>query len=431
MAASSRYTSCAIQTSCTTSATPCTERVGWAAFAHPAGLVIKIEKAPRSLYLGSGVLAFLLLAGNLRPALTGIGPVLEEIRGSLGLSGTAAGLLATLPLLIFAGVSPLARLTHGLGLERTLAGCLALIAAGIALRSAGSAAALFGGTVIFATGIAVANVLVPSLIKRDFPHQIAGMTTAYLMTMTVSAAVASGIAAPLSAHLAGGWQASLAVWAAFAAFSLLCWLPQLRKAGSPDAAAPPDGGTVPVWRSPLAWQITAFMGLQSLFYYVTISWMPVYLADHGISRDQSGVLLTLFQLVSLGAGFVVPALLRRSHDLRPLAVIPSAVSALCVLGLTVAPQWAGLWLTVCGFTLSMTFILAFALVGMRTADHRQAASLSAMAQSIGYLIAAAGPVAFGWMHDLTAGWTVPMAALLAATVIQAVVGFGAGRPGKV
>jgi MFS transporter, CP family, cyanate transporter len=393
-------------------------------------LAMKNQKAPpRSFQFSYSVLAFLLLAANLRPALTGVGPVLQEIRSSLALPGAAAGLLAALPLLMFGGCSPFARLALVFGLERALAGCLALTAAGIALRSAGSAAALFGGTVIFATGIAVANVLMPSLIKRDFPYQIESMTTAYLMVMSLTAAAATGVAAPLADHLAGGWRSSLAVWAVFAALTLLCWLPKLRNAGVAATEKRPEHPTKPIWRSPLAWQITFFLGLQSLIYYVTISWMPTYLADHGVPRSESGLLLTLSQVVGFAVGFVAPALLRRGADQRPLAVAASVITALCVLGLAVAPRLAGLWLTVFGASLGITFILAFTLIGLRTTDHRQAASLSAMAQTTGYLIAATGPVAFGWLHDLTAGWTVPMAGLVAVTVIEAAIGLGAGRHG--
>jgi CP family cyanate transporter-like MFS transporter len=192
-----------------------------------------------------------------------------------------------------------------------------------------------------------------------------------------------------------------------------------------------EGGSKPVWRSALAWQIAVFMGLQSLFYYVLIAWMPEFLGDHGVSPAEAGLYLTLYQMVSFGTGFFVPALLRRARDQRPLAVAPSIVTALCVFGLMAAPQLAGLWLAISGASVGITFILAFALIGMRTVDHRQAASLSAMAQTAGYLIAAVGPVAFGSLHDLTAGWTVPMAFFLAVTVVQVAVGFGAGRPGYV
>jgi MFS transporter, CP family, cyanate transporter len=393
---------------------------------------MEIEKAPpRSFKFSYSILAFLLLAANLRPALTGVGPVLQEIRSSLALPGAAAGLLAALPLLMFGGCSPFARLATVFGLERTLAGCLALTTAGIAVRSLGSVAALFAGTMIFATGIAVANVLMPSLIKRDFPYQIESMTTAYLMVMSLTAAAATGVAAPLADHLAGGWRSSLAVWAVFAALALLCWLPKVRNGEVVAMEKRPGDPAKPVWRSALAWQITFFMGLQSLIYYVTLAWMPVYLAEHGVSRSESGLLLTLSQGVAFAVGFVAPALLRRGPDQRPLAVAASLITALCVLGLAVAPRLAGLWLTVFGASLGITFILAFALIGLRTNDHRRAASLSAMAQAAGYLIAATGPIAFGLLHDLTAGWTVPMAGLVAVTVIEAGVALGAGRRGSV
>ena len=391
------------------------------------------ERAPRSFAVSYSVLAFFLLVANLRPALTSVGPVLEAIRSSLGLSGAAAGLLSTLPLLIFAGFSPLARLGDAFGIERTLAGCLALTAAGIALRSEGSIAALFAGTLIFAIGIGVANVLVPSIIKRDFPHQVANMTTAYVMVMALTGAVATGLAVPLANHLAGGWRSSLAIWAVFAALALLCWLPETRKDNTAFAVHRPDDGaaTKPIWRSALAWQVTVFMGLQFLIYYVTIGWMPLFLADHGMTPAKAGWLLTLYQVVSFGAGIITPALLRRGRDQRTLAVVASLVTALCIFGLLLAPRLADIWLAVCGASFGITFILAFALIGMRTSHYRRAVSLSTMSQATAYLIAATGPVAFGWLHDLSTGWTIQMASLAAVAIIQGVAGFGAGRQGQI
>jgi MFS transporter, CP family, cyanate transporter len=388
--------------------------------------------APRSLRISYSVLAFFVLAANLRPALTGVGPLLATIQSSLSLSGAAAGFLPTLPLLIFAGFSPFARLGQVFGIERTLAGCLALIAAGIALRSQGSVTALFGGTAMFSTGIAVANVLVPSVIKRDFPHDVGTMTTAYVMVMTLTGAVATGLAVPLADHLAGGWRFSLAIWAVFAALALLCWLPQTRKADAAIAVQRPDdaASAKPIWRSAVAWQVTIFMGLQFLIYYVTISWVPLFLVDHGQSAAEAGWLLTLYQVMSFAVGLVAPALLRRGRDQRVLAVAASLVTALCILGLMAAPRLAGLWLFVCGASFGITFILAFALIGMRASDHRRAASLSTMSQATAYLIAAAGPVAFGSLHDHATDWTMPMLSLIAVAIIQAIAGFGAGRQGQ-
>ena len=394
---------------------------------------MKRATASPSLTAGYGLFVFFLLVANLRPALTSLGPLLGTIRSSLGLSDTAVGLLPTLPLLIFAALSLLARFGEAYGIEKTLAWCLALIAAGIGLRSEGSVVALFAGTAIFSVGIAVANVLVPSFIKRDFPDRVGGMTTAYIMVVTLTGAVATGIAVPLAANLPGGWRSSLAIWAAFAAVTLLLWLPETRRANAAVVAEQADdkAAVKPIWRSVLAWQVTVFMGLQFLIYFVTIGWMPAYLAAFGIPASESGWLLSLYQLVGFGVGIVAPPLLRLGRDQRVLAVASSLATAVCVLGLLAMPQLAPLWLALCGASFGITFILAFALIGMRTSDHRRAASLSAMAQASGYLIAAIGPVAFGWLHDLTAGWTVPMLGFAAAAALQAVAGFGAGRQGQV
>ncbi len=392
------------------------------------------ETAPRSVTVSYGMVAFFLLAANLRPALTCVGPLLAPIRSSLGLSAAAAGMLPTLPLLIFAVFAPLARLGGVFGVERTLAGCLVLLVAGIGLRSQGSVAALFAGTAVFATGIGIANVLVPSLIKRDFPQQVGGMTTAYVMAMSLSGAVATGLSVPLAAHLAGGWRASLAVWAALALLALIVWLPQAAKAerrGPIARAAGAEAAAAPIWRSAAAWQVTLFMGQQFLIYYVTVGWMPLFLTAHGYAAASAGWLLTLYQVVCFAVGVVAPALLRRGRDQRALAVLASLVTALAILGLLVAPRLAGLWLVVLGASFGITFILSFALIGLRTRDHRRAASLSTMAQAAAYLIAATGPVAFGWLHDLTAGWTVPMAGLVAVAAVQAAVGCAAGRQGLV
>jgi MFS transporter, CP family, cyanate transporter len=378
------------------------------------------------------LVAFFLLVANLRPALTSVGPMLGSIRSDLSLSGAAAGLLPTLPLLIFAIVSPLAHLGRVLGIERTLAACLTLIATGVALRSCGSSIALFGGTAILAIGIGVANVLIPSVIKRDFPERVGAMTTAYVMAMTVAGAVATGVAVPLANYLPGGWRASLAAWAVFAFLALLCWLPETHKADTPKEAPLADGPEArPIWRSALAWYVTLFMGLQFLVYYVAIAWIPVFLADHGVSRAEAGWLLSLYQMMTLAVGSVAPALLSRERDQRALAVIGSLITALSILGLMLAPGLAVWWLTLSGGSFGLTFILAFALIGMRTSDYRRAASLSTMAQASAYLIAATGPVAFGWIHDVSASWTVPMASLTMIALIQALVGLGAGRSGQV
>ena len=388
-----------------------------------------VAVSSRSFKIDYSVFAFLLVAANLRPALTNVGPLLEPIRASLELSSTVTGLLTALPLPIFACFAPLARLGFVLGIERTLAGCLVFIAAGIALRSQGSIAALFGGTAVFAVGIGIANMLMPSVIKRDFPDHLGSMTTAYVMVMALAGAAATGLSVPLSIYLPGGWQASLAIWAVFAALALLCWLPEACRPASASASLHVDRGNAgkPIWRSALAWQVTLFMGLQFLVYYVTLGWVPLFLADQGTAPAQAGWLLTLYQVSAFGSGFVVPVLLRHGRDQRVVAVLSCVVTALATFALLLVPKLAVVWLFLLGGSFGISFILAFAFIGMRTQDHRRAASLSTLSQSVAYLIAAAGPPAFGWLHDLTAHWTVPMGSLMALALLQAVAGFGAGR----
>lgn len=386
-------------------------------------------RSRRAIY---SVIVLLLLAGNLRPALTSVGPLLEAIRSDLGLSAAAAGLLITLPLIIFAGFSPFARLGQTLGIERSLAGCLALIVAGIALRSQGSVPALFGGTAIFAIGIGIANVLVPVIVKRDYSHRVGTMTTAYVMVMTLTGALATGLAVPIASHFTGGWRLSLAVWAVLGVLSLALWLPETRKpnqAGEPRRS-PGAKAAKPIWRSATAWQVTIFMGLQFLIYFIIISWVPPYLADYGDSAAEAGWLLTIFSVMAFAVGAVTPALLRRGRDQRAVAIVASLATALSILGLLLVPSLAGVWLFVCGSSFGITYILAFALIGMRTSDHRRAAALSTMSQATAYLIAATGPVAFGWLRDASTGWTMPMLGLLAVAIIQSAVGYSAGREGE-
>ena len=383
----------------------------------------------RSLKIDYAVFAFLLVAANLRPALTNIGPLLHTIRTDLGLSGTAAGLLAALPLPIFACFAPFARLGLVLGIERTLAGCLALIVAGVTLRSQGSVFALFAGTAVFAVGIGIANVLMPSVIKRDYPDHVAGMTTAYVMVMSLAGAVATGMSVPLSVYLAGNWQTSLAVWAIFASLALVVWLPETRKSADAVVMRSMDVKQAgrPIWRSALAWQVTFFMGLQFFIFYVMVSWIPSFLADQGATPAWAGWLLTLYQVAAFSAGFVAPWLVQRSRDQRAVAVSSCLVTALATSGLLLIPRLAVAWLFILGVSFGISFILSFAFIAMRADDHRRAASLSTLSQGVAYLVAAAGPPAMGRLHDLTQHWTAPMACLVAIALIQAAVGYGAGR----
>jgi len=374
----------------------------------------------------SFLIALFVVATCLRSSITGVGPLLGVLREQLGLSATAAGLLSSLPLLMFAACAPLSRLARNHGTERLLLAALVVLVAGILLRSEGHVLPLFLGTLVLASGIAVANVLLPVLVKQHFPTRIPTITSAYATVMGASAALGSGLAAPLAQGLPGGWRASLCAWAVPAVVALVLWIPHTRHDVHITSAADTPHPRLP-WGSVLAWQVTAYMGLQSLVFYVTVAWYPTMLRDAGMPVATAGWLLTLYQAAALGGGLVMPLLIRRSSDQRALGAATGLLSAVGTLGMLLAPGGGVVWMVLLGFGTGPALILALSFMGLRASSPLAAASLSLMAQSLGYLLAACGPVTFGFLHEHSGGWVGPMLFLVAAGLAMVVCGFGAGR----
>ncbi|WP_205856743.1 CynX/NimT family MFS transporter [Phytoactinopolyspora endophytica] len=377
-------------------------------------------------------MGLLVVAANLRPALTGVGPLLDRVQDDLELAPGAAGLLTTLPLLAFAVISPVVpRLAARLGPERLLGVALVVLAIGVAIRWVPEAVSMFTGTLLIGAGIAVGNVLLPSLIKRDFPTKVGLLTSAYATVMGGVAAVASGVAVPIAQSAPGGWYTALGCWIVLALVALVVWLPQLR---TPPATV---GGVrrhpLP-WGSGLAWAVTAFMGLQSLGFYVAVTWLPQVFQDGGVTAARAGWLLFVFQVVAVLTSLAVPALLRRARDQRVAATVSSAVLLAGYLGLMATPGWALLWSVVLGLGGGACLVLALAFLSLRAPDATAAGALSAMAQSIGYLLAAAGPAAFGLLHTISAGWQAPLTLMCVTAAGQMIVALVAGQgtvqPGK-
>ena len=373
----------------------------------------------------SFLIALLAVASCLRSSITGVGPLLDLIRVDLHLSATVAGLLTSLPLLMFALCAPMSRLARNHGTEWLLLAALVTLLAGILLRPMGPVAALFAGTVLLAGGIAVANILLPVLVKQHFPARIPAITTTYASVMGLSATFGSALAVPIAAALGGSWRASLLFWAVPAVLAIVLWIPHTRRdvhvleAGEPPPPLP--------WRSALAWQVTGYMGLQSLVFYVTVAWYPTMLADAGASAQATGWMLTLYQAAALGSGLFVPSLVHRAADQRLLATSIGLLNALGSLGMWLWPGGIALWMVVLGVGSGPALILALSFMGLRAANPRSVAALSLMGQALGYLIAAAGPLAFGALHDLTGGWQASMALLVCAGLALAACGYGAGR----
>ncbi|EBY4016943.1 MFS transporter [Salmonella enterica subsp. enterica serovar Kambole] len=373
------------------------------------------------------IAGILMIATTLRVTFTGAAPLLETIRTDYGLSTAQTGLLTTLPLLAFALISPLAAgIARRFGMERSLFAAMLLICAGIALRSLPSAALLFAGTAIIGCGIALGNVLLPGLIKRDFSQHVARLTGAYSLTMGAAAALGSALVVPLALH-GFGWRGALLMLMLFPLLAFLIWLPQWRTTRSANLSSSRALHERGIWRSPLAWQVTLFLGLNSLIYYVIIGWLPTILISHGYSEAQAGSLHGLLQLATAAPGLAIPLILHRFNDQRWIAALVSLLCAVGAAGLWFVPGQAIIWTLLFGFGSGATMILGLTFIGLRASSAHKAAALSGMAQSVGYLLAACGPPVMGKLHDASGSWFLPLSGVTVLAIIMAIFGLYAGR----
>ena len=362
---------------------------------------------------------------NLRTAVASVPPLLDELRDDVPLSAAGAGVLTTLPVICMSVGSPVApRLASRIGTETAVVALALTMVAGISLRLIPGIAPLFAGTIVAGLGIALGNVLVPSLIKRDFPAQVGLMTGGYTMAISASGALAAGLTVPVEDAIGHGWRPALAVWAIPALVAALIWVPWIARS---RAAA--TGTPVPsLWRDRLAWQVTAFMGLQSLLFYTCLSWLPALLRAEGVDRETAGALLSVMLLAAIPTCLVVPVVAARRHDQRAAVVATVAVLAAGLVGLLVAPGAApGAWATLLGLAQGSLLALAFLFFSLRSPDQEHAAELAAMAQTVGYVVAAAGPLVVGVLRETSGGWTAPLVFLLAILAPLLAAGLGAAR----
>jgi CP family cyanate transporter-like MFS transporter len=373
----------------------------------------------------------ILLTVNLRAAITSVSPLLDDLQQRFGLPSAAMGVLTTLPVLCLGAFAALAPpLARRLGPEATLTGALVLIASGILLRLTPEPVALFTGTAMAGAGIAIGNVLAPYVIKRTFPRHVGALTGMTMLLMSGGAALPAGLAVPLSD--AGGWRLGLGVWAVPAVLAAAVWAPlavRRRDGGEHprNTEDTPSRGGGSLLRDRVAWQVTGFLGMQSLAFYVLTSWLPAIMRDHGYAPATAGLMLSIVMLFGIPAGLVVPMVAARMRDQRPLVVVVMAAMA---LGVTLLLTPVGGWFCVValGVGTGSAFPLAFTLISLRSPNPAAAARLSGMAQAIGYLVAGLGPFGFGVLNDLTGGWTIPLAVLLVWLLPEALVAWRAARP---
>ncbi|KYG82753.1 CynX/NimT family MFS transporter [Roseivirga echinicomitans] len=385
---------------------------------------------PKQALLIAGIL---FIAINLRTALASLGPLVSTIRESTGLSNSMLGLLTTLPLLAFGVISMLTPLfTKRFGMAATLAGALLLITIGILVRSIDFIPALYIGTILSGIGIAFGNVLLPSLVKRNFESNLGLITSLYSGIMAIGAASAAGISVPLAQNEAFGWRGALGVWAILSLMAFFIWLPQVWHIKKAKKHRNFMKAMKNLAGSKLAWKVAIFMGLQSFAFYVILAWLPDILQSRGFDATYSGWMLSLSQGTGVLGSLLIPIWAGRKKDQRSIILVLVLLEAISLVGLMFPETgFVYVWVTLIGFALGGSFGLVLMLIIFRSEDSETAAELSGMAQSIGYLLAATGPIIFGSIFDLTGNWSYSIGFLLIIAAVKLYMGLDAGKPGKV
>lgn len=372
------------------------------------------------------LLAILIVALNLRGAITCVGPLLETIQAELNLNGTAAGLLTSLPLFAFGFLSPYAAvLARRIGMEQAIFVSLLLLLAGLGLRYVETVVTLYLGTALIGVGITVSNVLLPGLLRRDFPGHLSAVTACFTLVLVTSGGLGSGLAYPLAEW--EGWRFSLLSWVLPALLALAIWAPQLQGHTRPAEQPRPKQK---LWNQALAWQVSLFMACQSTAFYVVIAWFPSMMSDLiGISAAQSGWILFIYQIAVMVSVMGVPVLIHHLPDQRWIGAACGGLILLGFFGLFCDTEHVMGWMIVKGLGAGGSLVLALSLFGLRSSSASQTVALSGMAQAIGYTMAALTPILVGFIHDLTGHWTIPLLLMIGLAVLQLWTGYLAGRRG--
>ncbi|WTN39503.1 CynX/NimT family MFS transporter [Streptomyces sp. NBC_00631] len=384
------------------------------------------------------VIGIVLSAVNLRPAITSLGALLEEVRDGLGMSGSVAGLLTSVPPLCFAVFGVMApRLARRFGPAAVVCAAMVAVTAGLLIRPyTGSTAGFLAGSALALMGIAVSNVLMPVIVKRWFPDRVGSMTGLYSMALAAGTSVAAAVTVPVTDALGGGWRSGLAVWAGLAAAAVLPWVPLVRDRGpapAPEAGAaararaerqPP---ALRITRSRTAWALAVFFGLQATAAYITMGWMAQIFRDAGVSASTAGLLLAVTMVMGVPLAFVIPRVATRLPRQGPIVIALGVCGLAGYAGLYLAPAagaWA--WAVLLGIS-NCAFPLALTMVGMRARTAAGVVQLSAFAQSAGYLISIPGPLLVGVLYQHSGGWGLPIALMIGLMLPQMAVGILAGR----
>lgn len=375
------------------------------------------------------LIAILLISLNLRPAITALGPLVSEIRLDTGLSSSAIGLLTTLPVLGFGLISVLTPLfTRKIGTAGTMLLALTLLTSGIFLRIHPSVLALYSGTVLLGIGIALGNVLLPGIVKEQFPEKTGALTGIYSAALGVGATIASGASVPLSESYGLGWRWALGVWGFLAIVALIFWLPQMLTNIPIQLKKGFRQSLRQLGTSKLAWYVSIFMGVQSLTFYTLIAWLPDILIERGLSAGEAGWQLSLMQALGIAGTLLFPAWASKNKEQKNPVILLVILELIALVGLSIPSiGLTSVWVALMGFGLGGSFGLALLFIVLRSRTSTSANELSGMSQSVGYTLAATGPVLFGAIFDWFDNWIIPLIFLYIVALLKLWSGLGAGK----
>lgn len=387
---------------------------------------MKIKFGWKAVFL---LVLIVLYASNLRAPITAVGPVIPDMADELALTPGMIGLFTAIPLICFSLFSTfMPRMAGIFGLQKFLLYSLILLILGLFLRSGGNISMLFAGSIFIGIAITMGNVLMPAYIKKRFPNQAGWVTGFYLLSMNLASAIAVGYSLRLGDIGNYGWKGSLAIWWILGALTLIAWIPVAIREKNGNTSGQDASVIRRVWRSRLAWQISIFMGLQSVIFYVFAAWLPTMLQGWGMDADSAGWVLSYFQMGGVPMMLIGPLMADKMKKQNGLIWLTFLV---IFVGLLLIIIWKTQFVILASILVGVGIGLAFALATMffilRTRSTAESAALSGMSQSVGYFEAALGPPLFGLLYAWTGGWFIPMLLLFSATFLLLFTGLKAAR----
>ncbi|UDQ52544.1 MULTISPECIES: CynX/NimT family MFS transporter [Chryseobacterium] len=391
----------------------------------------EVRKNASYVLLIINVLVVILISSNLRSPIVAVSPVLGDVRDALKLDNFQVSLLTSIPLFMFAVCSVLvSRFSNTFGISKLLMYSLLILGFGLFLRISGSQWLLFVGSVFIGLGICIGNVVTPGYVKNNFPKQIALMTGVFAVSMNLTAALASGFSVKIGEWTGFGWRGSLGIWLVIAALGFLVLLIEfiVNKKNTDQPKTALSTSDFNMFTSSQAWNISAFMGLQSLFYYCLVAWLPSFLADYNMQGESSGWVLFVIQITMIPVTFFCPLIANKMKDQRIMILFICALMfGSTMMFVFMKSQWIYVNAVIIGIANGLSFSLSILFFSIRTKSSINAVKISGMAQSVGYLIAAFGPPVFGKLHDWDISWESSFYFLSLSVVLMLYFGMKAAK----